>query len=967
VLKTVLILMAALVWSPVAASIHGSRTTPPVTQTFSFLRGSLNGADGGVTFNNLATGTGAMSNDIYAGSASSVTGSSTYDKGNNPNPGFGNGQTWTSLRPWSGINGGTYFPAGIEKDVGFYLNPNNDTNFTPINPNGMPACTTAQVQANWRPCLADINTAPQATSGGPCFPSGCWGILPATSICIRSQATASVVAGGAVIRYYQLSCSSNASPVNLVGLEAVSPSACSPLTGCVAVNGGSYNNSTGVVTLNLASNSYLQVGAPVSVSGAPTGLNGTFQAVSGTNATTAVYNAGSGLGSITIGAWGQPTSGVCVGAVCAPVSSAIYTSSSGLVTLNLASNPGLVVGNSVTVTGANGTGSFSSVNGTPTAGSGTITPGCVAVTSGSYASGVVTLNLASSLGLVPNSPVVVSGATGTGAFATINGPYNAGTGTTGTTLTYTIATGLTMTIGSFGSSTTGVCVTGTTLVYTIASGLTMTVFPFGQSATGVTAGDCVRVLAGGTNAVTVDSVHFGEGPQPWSSCDQQDNTSFFDDTGGSNNLIVENFEANGLAFCTSSPCTDNNGRSNHFRQTFGLGGTNTGSSLFLNGAIIHSDERPIQTSGAGSVTGSTTMQSVYFEGGCDHPWTGGFTSSVPPVTYNVPFGWPDFGQNSAGDSHCEVDEAAAPAGMNYEDVVVWAPRTSTAQWTAAIWCSTGLTRTWISNNCSVNPGVVIASISNNTYAVAGFAVNPTASPIDTMGETIATAGGPVTTVDWENVRIDGTGVGSSDPCIASSEFAVQKVVYTMSGGSMNVSAIGLGVGLYAGLDPIGQQEQMLFGSDTVNITGPTCTGSFSSCLTGPGTYTVSGSFTMPIVFTNTSSVATGSTSIPVSSTTGLVNGMIVTAPGVSGAIPANTVLTISGSNITLSSGGVPVQTTAPIASGSTLNAEFLGATTPSPIASALPTLVSNPAPASTVNSMLSGAQIFLGIPSGGCP
>ena len=58
----------------------------------------------------------------------------------------------------------------------------------------------------------------------------------------------------------------------------------------------------------------------------------------------------------------------------------------------------------------------------------------------------MTLTLTASVSVLPGQPVTVSGATGTGGFASINGTFTAGVGSTGTTLTYTIATALTMTI-----------------------------------------------------------------------------------------------------------------------------------------------------------------------------------------------------------------------------------------------------------------------------------------------------------------------------------------------------------------------------------------------------------------------------------------------------------------------------------------------------------------------------------------
>ena len=82
--------------------------------------------------------------------------------------------------------------------------------------------------------------------------------------------------------------------------------------------------------------------------------------------------------------------------------------------------------------------------------------GAVTISSGTYnsTSGLVTLTMASPTNLSPGDSVTVSGATGTGSFASINGTYTAGAGTTGSTVTYTIAASLTLTITG-GSLTTG--------------------------------------------------------------------------------------------------------------------------------------------------------------------------------------------------------------------------------------------------------------------------------------------------------------------------------------------------------------------------------------------------------------------------------------------------------------------------------------------------------------------------------
>jgi hypothetical protein len=60
------------------------------------------------------------------------------------------------------------------------------------------------------------------------------------------------------------------------------------------------------------------------------------------------------------------------------------------------------------------------------------------------------------LNLSPGSLVAVSGAAGTGSFSALNGVFTAGAGTTGSTVTYTIATGLTMTITGANVSNDGI-------------------------------------------------------------------------------------------------------------------------------------------------------------------------------------------------------------------------------------------------------------------------------------------------------------------------------------------------------------------------------------------------------------------------------------------------------------------------------------------------------------------------------
>jgi hypothetical protein len=71
----------------------------------------------------------------------------------------------------------------------------------------------------------------------------------------------------------------------------------------------------------------------------------------------------------------------------------------------------------------------------------------VTITNVSYNSGtgLVTLTLSSNPGIAPATYFGVQVGSGTGSFASLNGLFAAGGGTSGTTLTYTIATGLTLT------------------------------------------------------------------------------------------------------------------------------------------------------------------------------------------------------------------------------------------------------------------------------------------------------------------------------------------------------------------------------------------------------------------------------------------------------------------------------------------------------------------------------------------
>lgn len=78
------------------------------------------------------------------------------------------------------------------------------------------------------------------------------------------------------------------------------------------------------------------------------------------------------------------------------------------------------------------------------------------LTSYNSGTGLVTLALAGASGLVPGDHFQISAATGTGAdLAVVNGEHIAGVGTTGTTLTFSVATGLTISTVTGGTVGTG--------------------------------------------------------------------------------------------------------------------------------------------------------------------------------------------------------------------------------------------------------------------------------------------------------------------------------------------------------------------------------------------------------------------------------------------------------------------------------------------------------------------------------
>lgn len=87
------------------------------------------------------------------------------------------------------------------------------------------------------------------------------------------------------------------------------------------------------------------------------------------------------------------------------------------------------------------------------------------ISSGTYTAGAVALTTAAAHGLAPGDSFTIASAAGTGSFAALNGTFIATTGTTGSTLNFTIAAGLVMTITG-GNVTTA---SGTRILDTMAS------------------------------------------------------------------------------------------------------------------------------------------------------------------------------------------------------------------------------------------------------------------------------------------------------------------------------------------------------------------------------------------------------------------------------------------------------------------------------------------------------------------
>lgn len=78
----------------------------------------------------------------------------------------------------------------------------------------------------------------------------------------------------------------------------------------------------------------------------------------------------------------------------------------------------------------------------------TLGAGPLSIASGSYnaSTGLVTLQLSQTVNLSPGASITVGSVTGSGSFASVDGTFTCGAGTGGSTVTFTIGTGLTLAI-----------------------------------------------------------------------------------------------------------------------------------------------------------------------------------------------------------------------------------------------------------------------------------------------------------------------------------------------------------------------------------------------------------------------------------------------------------------------------------------------------------------------------------------
>jgi hypothetical protein len=153
---------------------------------------------------------------------------------------------------------------------------------------------------------------------------------------------------------------------------------------------------------------------------------------------------------------------------------------------------------------------------TATISSGTY-PSATTVTAGTYtsATGATSLTTGAAHGLLPGDTFAISAMVGTGSIASLNGTWVATTGTTGSTLNFTAATGLTLTITSGALGSVGVTMT-TSAAHGLLPGDTFEIgSPVGtgfsqlageQTATAGTTGTTLNfVAASGLSPITITS------------------------------------------------------------------------------------------------------------------------------------------------------------------------------------------------------------------------------------------------------------------------------------------------------------------------------------------------------------------------------------------------------------------------------------------------------------------------------
>ena len=145
------------------------------------------------------------------------------------------------------------------------------------------------------------------------------------------------------------------------------------------------------------------------------------------------------------------------------------------------------------------------------------------ISSGTYTTGTgaVSLTTNAAHGLLPGDSFTLSGMTGTGAFAALDGTFVAGPGTTGSTLDFTIASGLTMTITGGDLGNVGVTLTtaaahglnpGDTFVLSGLTGTDAALLDGEQTATAGTTGTTLNfVAASGLGAGSITGGTVGNG------------------------------------------------------------------------------------------------------------------------------------------------------------------------------------------------------------------------------------------------------------------------------------------------------------------------------------------------------------------------------------------------------------------------------------------------------------------------